>query len=678
MGNESNREKNRITVVLLGSEKRTARAVQRAMSAAADGWRVTLEHVEDARLALRRATDDDADVALFEVDTLPGEPARWLRRWCKIAPRVPALALASGRETAQERLLLSAGALDVVRARPLDGRGLARAVRLAVRQRRFTQSLENRRRSVRRREYGLSRIIERNADAIVVVGLDGLVRFANRAAAELFGRTRSDLIGSPFGFPVVAGETTELDILRPGGEPVVAEMRVVATEWESRPALLASLRDITERKQAEEHARRWIQERTARAAAEAAGRRLSFLSEASRLLAANQASAPTLAELARRAVPDLGDVCLIDLVEEGGLRRVAASIPELAPVATPGGRLISTDLGLLLQAEQPVRLDGADPRLLALLGAEDTEAALPDGTTPIAAVIVPAAARGRILGLLTFILVRLGRNLTREELGLAQELAYRVAVAVDNARLYETAMAGNESKAEFLALMSHELRTPLNAIIGYSDLLLAGVPQPLAGPALRHVERIRGSGQHLLKLIEEILDYARLEAGRPALHLDSTSLGQLVGDVAQFVEPQAATKGLELHATTATPDVVLHTDLGKVRQILLNLLSNAVKFTERGRVELRAWQEEQLVTFAVSDTGVGIAPEELDRVFQPFYQSGASRTRVFGGTGLGLSVVRRLTEFLGGDVQLTSVPGSGSTFLVRLPVQSSDPVCVPD
>ena len=226
----------------------------------------------------------------------------------------------------------------------------------------------------------------------------------------------------------------------------------------------------------------------------------------------------------------------------------------------------------------------------------------------------------------------------------------------------------NRAKATFLATMSHELRTPLNAVIGYADLLLAGIPEPLPDGLRRHVDRIGLASRHLLSVIEEILGYARIEAGREVVELGVVDLGEVLNEVVAIVDPLAAEKKLRFTAPERVDPPTLVTDARKLRQILVNLLGNAVKFTERGEIGFAAERCGDSVELRVRDTGIGIDPADQERIFEAFRQADEATTRVAGGTGLGLSVARNLARMLGGDITVRSTPGEGSTFVVRLPI----------
>ena len=360
----------------------------------------------------------------------------------------------------------------------------------------------------------LRAIIERLPDGIVIVDHQGNIRFANPAAELLFDRGAQELIGTAFGFTLLVGETTEIEIVQRGGGGVVhAELRVVETEWEDEQVELVSLRDITDRKQAEERSQQLVFEREARLEAEAASR----------------------------------------------------------------------------------------------------------------------------------------------------------------------------AKSEFLAIMSHELRTPLNAVLGYSELIELGISGPLTDKMREQVGRIRMSAKHLLGLVNDILDLAKVEAGRLSVSSGPASSAGTIEAAISLIQPQAAARGLELTVSPILdPCPVYLGDDERVRQIMVNLLSNAVKFTSPGGKitvqcthtsspdpDARLHPHRQYVAFRVSDTGSGIAEDKVLSIFDPFVQVESGHSRSREGSGLGLTISRRLARLMGGDLTLSTRVGEGSTFSLWLPADEA-------
>lgn len=227
----------------------------------------------------------------------------------------------------------------------------------------------------------------------------------------------------------------------------------------------------------------------------------------------------------------------------------------------------------------------------------------------------------------------------------------------------------NRTKSVFLANMSHELRTPLNAILGYADLLNAGIPGPLNDGQTVQLKRIDLAARHLLQIIEELLSFSRIEAGREEVRLEDADLAELAREACEMIEPLAARKEVDFECRTPGT-LPVATDPAKVRQILLNLLSNAIKFTDSGRVWLELTWSDGTVTIEVGDTGIGISAEEQERIFEPFSQVRQGHSHQGGGTGLGLSVTTQLVALLGGTIDVESEVEKGSLFRVRLPLDA--------
>jgi signal transduction histidine kinase len=228
----------------------------------------------------------------------------------------------------------------------------------------------------------------------------------------------------------------------------------------------------------------------------------------------------------------------------------------------------------------------------------------------------------------------------------------------------------NNSKTDFLAVMSHELRTPLTAIMGYEELLSDGITGPVTELQRQQLGRINASARHLLGLIDEILTFARVDIGRERVRWESMSVNHTLSDAASLVEPMTAAKKIKLIVKLLDEDQSIQTDGTKLRQMLVNLLSNGIKFTDRGEVHLGCTVNDGTLEVSIADTGVGIAAENIEYVFEPFWQAEQTATRKTGGTGLGLSVTRKLARLLGGDVTVASKLGTGTTFLLTLPMKA--------
>jgi signal transduction histidine kinase/HAMP domain-containing protein len=295
-----------------------------------------------------------------------------------------------------------------------------------------------------------------------------------------------------------------------------------------------------------------------------------------------------------------------------------------------------------------------------------------------ATLAAPLMVSGRLVGAISIADANRTRQFTDDDVRLLNLFAPQAAIAIENAKLYtsaqearEAAEAASRAKSAFLANISHELRTPLNAIIGYSEMLMEDAEDEELDNFVSDLEKICAAGRHLLALINEVLDLSKIEAGKMELYLETFDVATVIQDVISTVQPLVAknTNILEVHAAHDIGS--MHADLTKVRQSLFNLLSNAAKFTKQGNITLNAARETVdgagWVTFSVSDTGIGMTPEQMEKLFQAFSQADASTARTYGGTGLGLVVTRRFCQMMGGDIAVESEYGVGSTFTIRLP-----------
>ncbi len=510
-------------------------------------------------------------------------------------------------------------------------------------------------------------ILESITDAFWAVDQQGRFTYVNHHAEEVLAHRREDLIGKAMSdiLPRAFGEAVrrEMDAAQATNARRVLELEapdqktwleVYVYPGDDGPSVY--LHDVGARRRAADAQRLLIDTGTA--------------------LAASLDSEQTLRRAARVAVPTLADFCTVDLLgPNDAIQRVAAAAIDgvdeevlwrLGRRYPPDPRLPSSTLHAVHSGESVVandlnrgtRLTGVpDPELLRLVQELGASAVL----------IVPLTARGKRLGVVTFAFARSGRSYTPETCQLAEDVARRAAIAIDNARLYEEAQESSRAKSNFISVMSHEFRTPLTAIVGYTDLLTAEVAGTLTEKQHQQLSRIKQSAWHLTQLIEEVLTFSRVDAGRETVAREVVDLAEIAAKVASLIEPVALEKNLRLHVDIPPHPLIAHSDSGKVRQILINLLSNAVKFTESGDVRLRVWQADNRFLFQIEDTGIGIALEHRERIFDSFWQVEQGPTRTVGGTGLGLTITRRLAHLLGGDVEVLSEVGAGSTFTVWLP-----------
>jgi PAS domain S-box-containing protein len=537
----------------------------------------------------------------------------------------------------------------------------------------------------------LAAIVEFSDDGIISATLAGIIVSWNRGAEQVFGYAADEVLGRPMAILVppdhpddildLLGRLMKGERIEPyetmGRRKEGQEIHVSLTLSPVRDGMgcmigaSAVVRDMTARKHAEE-------------ALERQRRDALFLDRATQLFNSTLQLDAVLQRVVQMATEVLGESCTINLIEEGKAH--------LTPVATYHTDLQARQARLQIQRDDPVRI--GDPTSVVGLAAVTggpylVKDARRDGRVKYverlhvySLIAVPVIAKGKILGVLASSITTPSRQFTEADLGLATALADRAALAIENAQLYEQERVlrqqleglnrqiqeANQRKSAFVTLVSHELQTPLTSMMGYIELLLEGQGGPLAKRQREWLDMIGHNAERLVTLIGELLDIARIEAGKIELQRTPLDLVPLIQEVAHTLRPQFEAKGqwLTLEIAEALPAVV--GDADRVRQILTNLLSNALKYTPSGgRITITARGEEGCVRVAVQDTGIGLAPEEQAQLFTPFFRAQHDATQGVSGTGLGLAITRALVELQGGAITVTSVRGHGSTFSFTLP-----------
>jgi signal transduction histidine kinase len=421
---------------------------------------------------------------------------------------------------------------------------------------------------------------------------------------------------------------------------------------------------------------------------------MAFLAETSRYLADSLEYEDTLAIVARLALPLLDSWSIVDLVSpDGSVQRLSVvhPDPEQQVIARelkegwPPRRDDPLGVPVVVHTRRPEFISEVTEEFLVRVARDQENLRRLRALGMSSLMTVPMSARGRVLGAITFVSSSESRRFNEADLRLAEDLAARCGVAIDNARLHRAAKAlaeperagpgaedADQVKTEFLATVSHELRTPLNVMAGYLELLAMGIAGPLTTLQRQYLERVQAGEEQLLRIVEDMLNFVRLHEKEIEYDLAEVSLRSIVDDAVSAYRKRLEEKGLEL-VTDCEAGIRAHTDPAKVWQILMNLLSNARKFTDAGgRVTIECGMDGERPTIRVRDTGRGIPEEKLESVFKAFVQADGGLTRTAEGMGLGLSISRQLARDMAGDLTVTSVTGEGSTFLLSLaPVQES-------
>jgi signal transduction histidine kinase/PAS domain-containing protein len=515
-------------------------------------------------------------------------------------------------------------------------------------------------------------IVEAVADGFIAFDRDLRFSYVNARAAELWDRDVTRLLGREMDEHFL--DPAPLELCR----RALREHRVLTQEsysailrrWidvRAYPAedggLVVFVQDVTQRRRTQEAA--------------------DFLAEASELLASSTDYAETLTHLAQAAVPRLGDWCAVDVLDDPDSEMVPPVIRRVAVMHQDPEKIA---LGAQLTSEYPtdwskrqgaasVILDGASlyvptvtDDMMVATARDARHLELIRALRFHSVISVPLRVRDRVLGSLTLCMTESERTYSESDLALAEDLARRAGVAIENARLLRDAEAANASKTEFLRTISHELRQPLNATVSFLELWEMGLRGPLSTQQREDLVRIQRNQRHLMALIEDLLSFTRLEAGRLEVEQAPVRMQETLQSLDAMIAPQMTEKEVEFRSGSCDPSIEALGDRNRIVQICLNLLTNALRATPRGgRVTLECDCEDLMVMVRVSDTGVGIPADKLDDVFAPFTQLGRALNRPKEGAGLGLAIARGLAEAMGGNLTASSVVGHGSRFTLCLP-----------
>ena len=532
-------------------------------------------------------------------------------------------------------------------------------------------------------------IVGISADAII--SMDGSQRIVlfNHGAEQIFGYRAEEIIGQPLGKLLppdvrglhpghvadfarggtsarLMGARRAIHGLRKSGERFPAEASISQVDLGGTKLFTAVLRDVSDR------ARLLAAEQTARAAAEAAERRATFLAEASELLDRSLDYATTLNTLAALVVPQLAECSVIDvLTEEGAVRRVGIAHADTEQSALvealrhfPADRARPFLTRRTLATGEMDRVAVVTPELVRTLVQNEEHLGLVSQLDPASWLVVPLRTRGQVIGAMAFIRCGSPRPYSDHEVALAEELARRAAQVIENARLYGAAQFAIRARDDVLAVVSHDLRNPLSAIAMCTTTLLE---QPPADAAMRRemLAMIRQSVDWMHRIIQDLLDIASIEAGKLSVHRSRTTVAEVLGLARPSFDAVTKEHVFEVAVAPNVPDV--DADADRVAQVLTNLVGNAAKFTPaRGLISVRVERDDDgAVRFTVRDAGGGIAEADLPHIFDRFWHTrNAAGKR---GAGLGLAIAKGIVEAHGGRIWAESILDGGSTFAFTIP-----------
>ena len=543
-------------------------------------------------------------------------------------------------------------------------------------------------------------MVEHTFDSIHLADTEGVIRYVNAAVEEVLGYRPEELVGRS-GNDLIHPEDVEIaeaglgQAFRSENEVVYTEVRIRHADgsWrtcevrgrrlgaEAPGMLLVLTRDISESRSAErERAALLAEAEAARAAAEDAERRAAFLAEVTRLLDASFDYQSAFRELARLVIPTLGDYCLLDeTTPDGGLQRVALAhrSPEKETLLKkdashpPDADPASHPVVNVVRSGRPLLVPEVTREVIEHMAHDDLHLEAYRTLGIHSFLIAPLVARGRTLGAITLVRGETEAAYTEEDLALAEEVASRAAVAIDNARLYQLSREATTARDRILAVVSHDLRNPLATILLNSTAVSDGLAnEPSVAWVRDPLEWVARSAEQMNRLIDDLLDISRIESGHLSIDPVAVSPIGLVREAVDIYRSLARDRGVTLRVETPAKCPAVQADTGRILQVFSNLIGNSMKFTcEGGTITVSVTcGDDGEVVFSVQDTGQGISPDKLPHVFERFWQATRSDRR---GAGLGLAIVKGLVEAHGGRVWAESELDVGTTVRFTLPSLSA-------
>ncbi len=695
-----------VNILLVDDEPKNLTALEAVLEGA--GRRLVYAH--SGPEALKHLLEEDFAVILLDVRMpgLDGLETAALIRGRERTRNTPLIFLTAAlRDDAQMAKGYALGAVDYI-LKPFDPDILRSKVAAFVELNRKTEQVRRQAAELEETSALLNSVLEGTTEhAIVALDLSGVFCSWNEGARRIFGYEPVEVVGSGrLGLLVAPMEINEgrvdellatarthgrvegtVECVRKDGTPFAASI----TFDQRRDArgetvgYVCIVQDITERLRAEEERHRLLAEQVARAEAEAAQRRLQFLAQASEAVSRTLDCEATLKDLAQLVVPTLGDVCLIDLSEEDGeIRRVAATHVD------PGAKEVLDELMLhapdprstvgiaqVIRSQQPTLVPSLAPDDVAALGLSRC-ARCATAAHPTSAIVVPFVSQERSLGALTILAVGFSRSFGASDLALAEALARRTALAIENSRLYEETRNALRIRDDFLTSATHDLKTPLTVIRASAQLLQRRAskaeemdPRKIVSSAAQ----ITAATGKMLALVDQLLDAAQVQMGKHLeLKRQPTDLVKIVRAVVRDMSDPMGPHSVKLDC--AVDALVGDWDTARIERVVGNLISNAIKYSPNGgeigvSVSCEDSDAGTVAVLSVQDRGVGIPREDLARVFDRFFRARNVVGRI-AGTGIGLAGVKQIVEEHGGEIYLDSSEGAGTTVVVQLPMSQPE------